>query len=1266
MQSYYNQLLSELKALNPGTRHAINRLLNREKTRFLEEAVSLLIQINEKEEAVRSLSQGEMRELTAALQRRIKDGEQADDCLVDAFALVREASRRTLNMRHFDVQILGGIVLHRGKIAEMMTGEGKTLVATLPLFLNALDGNGCHLVTVNDYLAKRDTQWMGAIYHYLGLSVGCIISYKDAKEPQALSAFVFDPAYLPADSRFLYLRSAPRKDVYNCAITYGVASEFGFDYLRDNMSVNREMQVQKKLNYAIIDEVDSVLIDEARTPLIISGPSGEATHLYYDIDRMIRKLNKDVDFTLDEEGGAATLTEEGVHKCERLLGVQNLYDGAHTLHVHLIHQTLRAHNFFNRDKEYIVKDGQVVIVDEFTGRIMPGRRWSDGLHQAIEAKEGVRIESENQTLATISFQNYFKLYNKIAGMTGTALTEAVEFKEIYKTDVMVLPPNKKLSRIEYDDEIYKTEKEKFDKTVSEIMETHNAGRPVLVGTISIEKAEKLSRMLTHKGIPHKVLHGKNHEAEAAIIAQAGKPKAVTIATQMAGRGVDIILGGNPEILAREETIRVIWSRKRDSGKDAAEQTEFTEVLAEIEDNYKGRQAEINQRYAPILEKAREALNEKEEIFFLRDNEARAMLEERIFSAKGEETYQRYKSRLMRYKEIYDDANEQLISAQKTLGDKQETALKDIKEARGKAYREYLNCKNSLKNRMDIVLDEDIEEERNKLTEALNNPEAGTDEGIKNISVLLAGYRDKIVNFLGIISDCFSEYLPPNAPSLKKMGRYLDFLNKTLNSTGQMAAKDIIKEIKDKEGQFYSNYAEGRQEAENLVLTGLSGADYTSAEKEYKEALREHDREQAKQSEELTKAREEYEENKSRHEEDWQKAREELEKAPEEFQGVYEDLLKKYQTPWIEDNQKVIDMGGLHVIGTERYEARRIDNQLKGRAGRQGDPGSSRFYLSLDDDLLRIFGSERMLSVMKYLPEGEPIAHPLINKMLVNAQKKVEARNFEIRKQLLEFDDVLNEQRMVVYTLRQDILDGKNLDVYVEDFIKEVLRAAIDEYMDIKLKPLNWEMDNFNAFMQSTFGINPELASPEDITSPVFWRETLEEELINRIKDFYNEKREEAGPYLAEIQKIIMLQVIDNRWKSQLRVIDELREGIGLRSYAQRDPLLAYKHEGYQAFQEMLYMIKKEILAHLFRVKISETPAQKRAEYPTNVSYSHKTLQQFDANQQQAERGAPAPAEQREIRATLSTPSSSEKKVGRNEPCPCGSGKKYKKCCGKSV
>ncbi len=1292
---YYEQLLSDFQTLNLGRRRiviALNRLFNRAKCRVMEELIGLLGEINDREKEIQPLSQEEMRARTNALRKNIQGGASLDDFLVESFALVREAARRTLDMRHFDVQILGGIVLHKGKIAEMMTGEGKTLVATLPLFLNALEGKGCHLVTVNDYLAKRDTQWMGAIYNYLGLSVGCIISQKEAKGPYAASSFIFDPNYLPADSRFLYLNPAPRKESYNCDITYGIGSEFGFDYLRDNMAVRKDAQVQRELNYAIIDEVDSILIDEARTPLIISGQAEESTRLYYDVDKLVRKLNREEDFTLDEEGQTVSLTDAGIHKCERLMGIQNLYDGANTERVHHINQALRAHSFFRRDKEYVVKDGQVVIVDEFTGRLMEGRRWSDGLHQAIEAKEGVRIENENQTLATISFQNYFKLYNKIAGMTGTAMTEAVEFKEIYATDVMALPTNKKLHRTEHDDEIYGTEREKFNRIISEIEETYNAGRPVLAGTASIEKAEKLSRLLGRKNIPHKVLHGKNHEAEAAIIAQAGRPKAVTIATQMAGRGVDIILGGNPEILAREETIRVIWSRRKTGGAETQAKKEFAEILSDIEKKYKQALSDIEGRYGKSLETLRNIRNEKEKIFSGLGRKAGMLFEEAIFKKQGGDAYERYRPRLLKLRELHDIAVENLAAEEERAAEERTSAklkesksifsatdpLKDAKEAASRTYREYVSFRNSLKDRFAVVMDEDLEEARHKLTELLNSPEVSAPEGKRNIARLLEFYRDSIEKYLSIIGATFGEHFPESEGGFqrerKKIVPYLDYIAETSMkiSAGNEDFSSLLEEFKTRESRLYSNYLDARKSIERIITERLLEEDYPAAEKEYRDALVAEEKEYARYDGEQKQAREEYEKDRSHYEEEWQRAREELEKTPEEFKEVYEQLLAEYKKPWLEDHEKVVSAGGLHIIGSERYEARRIDNQLKGRAGRQGDPGSSRFYLALEDDLLRIFGSERMAGVMGHLPEGETIKHPLITKMINNAQKKVEARNFEIRKQLLEFDNVMNEQRKIIYSIRQDILEGRNLDAYVEEFIEESVGEGIEECMNLQLKPFMWNLENFKLFIMNTFGIQQELPSPDKIQNPAYWRDEVRTGLLQKAGTLYEEKKKEAGPYLPEIQRIIMLQVIDNRWKAHLRVIDELREGISLRAYAQRDPLLAYKHEGYQAFQEMLSMVKREILTHLFRVKIAGTPVpvkKEEVQVPAQVTYSHKTLEQFDA----------AGHEEQPVRQSVMPPGdtvSGEKvrvqpyvagiKVGRNEPCPCGSGKKYKKCCGKNV
>lgn len=1280
--SYYDKLFLSFKKLNPGTRYFINQIFNKKQCVFMEEAISLLQKINEKEEEVKLLSKEQMQEKTQQIKKKLLETDADENSLlIESFALVREVARRTLNMRHFDVQILGGIVLQRGNIAEMTTGEGKTLVATLPLFFNSLKGQGCHLVTVNDYLAKRDTQWMGPIFHYLGLSVGCIISYKEAKGPSSATAFIFDPTYLPADSRFLNLRPATRQEAYNSDITYGVGNEFGFDYLRDNMAINTNSQVQRDLYFAIIDEVDSILIDEARTPLIISGPSEEAPQLYYEIDRLVRKLNRDTDYTIDEEGQTASLTDQGIQKCERLMSIQNLYDGTNTERVHHINQALRAHTFFKRDKEYIVKDGQVIIVDEFTGRIMPGRRWSDGLHQAIEAKEGVKTESENQTLATVSFQNYFKLYDKIAGMTGTALTESVEFKEIYKVDVIAIPTNKELQREKGDDEIYSTERDKFNAIVASIEEIHQQERPVLVGTISIEKAEVLSRFLKRKNIPHQVLHGKNHEAEAAIIAQAGRPKAVTIATQMAGRGVDIILGGNPEILAREDTIKAIWEKKKTTrSSDNNSGKAFASILIEIENKYKTELSDIENKFKAPLENAKTSLDEKGVIFDKIEKKAYEKFEETIFQKHGGDTYNRYKDRLKQLKEKHDNASEALSIAQQEIKE-DSSKLKDFRENAGRTYREYSSLRTNLQTRFNITSYDDVEELRNNFTEVLNSSQEKEEEYKKNLISSTLLFKKGLEDYSQTIKIAFVDIINQINSSTwkKKFSAYIDLLEKfsqQVNSEKERL-KTVVESFIKKESQLYYALLEAKENIEREIKASLIEEDYHLALKEHKEAKEKYDKQLTPYNEALTNARTTYEEERSAYEEEWQKAREELEKTPEEFSGIYEQLLEEHKKPWLESHQKVISAGGLHVIGSERYEARRIDNQLTGRAGRQGDPGSSHFFLSIEDDLLRIFGSERMSGIMGKLPEGETIKHPLINKMINNAQKKVEARNFEIRKQLLEFDDVLNEQRQIIYSLRQDILEKKNIDGYITDFLKETVTNLIEESIDLTQKPLQWNLENVKVSLLNLFGLQIVMPPPEDITNPVFWRDNLLENLIKQLQGIYTTKISELGEQVREIQKLIMLQVIDNRWKSHLKVIDELREGINLRAYAQRDPLIAYKHEGYQAFQEMLSSMKTEMLSYLFKIQISEispTHKDKKTRAPQQVVYTHQTLEQFDTtetdNPQKQDTNIPLQSSSSPTQL-ISGPEDmpfvrEEKKVGRNAPCPCGSGKKYKRCCGKEI
>ena len=864
----------------------------------------LVEQITSLEAKVTNLSDEQLRDQTEEFKRRLQAGETLDDILPESFAVVREVSRRRLKMRHFDVQMLGGIVLHEGKIAEMKTGEGKTLVATLPVYLNALEDKGVHVITVNDYLAKRDTQWMGPIYGFLGLSIGVI---------QHDSSFIYDPTYFSTDKRLDFLKPCSRKEAYLADITYGTNNEFGFDYLRDNMKYDISDYCQRELNYAIVDEVDSILIDEARTPLIISGPSEESTDKYYKIDRIIPKIQKDADYTIDEKARTAILTEEGNIKVERLLGVGNLYDPANIELVHHVLQALKAHTLFKRDVDYIIKDGEVIIVDEFTGRLMPGRRWSDGLHQAVEAKEDVKIESENQTLATITFQNYFRMYKKLAGMTGTADTEAEEFAKIYNLEVVVVPTNEPMIRVDNPDTVYNTEKAKFNAVIKEIEALHQKGQPVLVGTVSIENSEVLSHLLKKKGIPHSVLNAKYHEREAEIVAQAGRSIAVTIATNMAGRGTDIILGGNPEGLAREY-------------------------------------------------------------------------------------------------------------------------------------------------------------------------------------------------------------------------------------------------LKDKK-------------------------DYT--------------------------------------EDDFQQA------------------LSKAREVCSNDRDKVVSLGGLHILGTERHEARRIDNQLRGRTGRQGDSGSSRFYLSLEDDLMRIFGSDRISGLMNRLgmEEDIPIENKIVTKAIENAQKRVEAHNFDIRKHLLEYDDVMNKQRKEIYSFRKELLQGDNLKDRIFSMIDEVVDEMISIYCSEDKHGEGWDLKGLSDAVYGIFSIVPNV-TPSDSNS-------LREALSLQIRDAYERKESEIGSeMLRYIEKILLLQVVDSQWKDHLLAMDHLKEGIGLRGYGQRDPLAEYKKEAFEMFADLTGRMSTEVLSRLFKIQVQK----------------QETIRSEPVKQAQLNynRGEATSAVQTVRRG---------KKVGRNEPCPCGSGKKFKKCCG---
>jgi preprotein translocase subunit SecA len=892
----------------------LKKVVGSKNERELKRLQPLVDRINTFEPQISALSDQALAGKTVEFRQRFAQGASLDDLLPEAFAVVREAGKRVLGMRHFDVQLVGGMVLHAGKIAEMKTGEGKTLVATLPSYLNALSGKGVHVVTVNDYLARRDSDWMGQIHRFLGLTVGVIVHG---------------------------LTDAQRKQAYGFDITYGTNNEFGFDYLRDNMKFDLAEYVQRAHNFAIVDEVDSILIDEARTPLIISGPSEASSELYYSVNRIIPMLKKGEmiehrdgkigpatkeytgDFTIDEKAKSAALTEEGVARVEKLLGVENLYEPRNIEILHHVNQALKAHALFKRDVDYVVKDGEVMIVDEFTGRLMPGRRWSDGLHQAVEAKEGVKIESENQTLATITFQNYFRMYDKLAGMTGTADTEAAEFAEIYKLEVMVIPTNQPMVRKDQSDVIYKTEMEKFKAAIEDMVERHRQGQPTLVGTISIEKSELLSEMLKKRGVPHNVLNAKHHEKEAEIVAQAGRKGAVTIATNMAGRGTDIVLGGNPEMLARREA-------------------------ATAED-----------------------------------------------------------------------------------------------------------------------------------------PEA-----------------------------------------------------------------------------------------------------------------------------------------------------------------AYAQLMEKYRAQCAAEKEAVRTAGGLYILGTERHESRRIDNQLRGRAGRQGDAGESRFYLSLEDDLLRIFGSHRVAFVMEKLriPENEPIEHGMISKAIENAQKKVEGHNFEIRKHLIEYDDVMNKQREVIYTQRKEVLAGENLRETVEGIIAETIEDMVSTFCPEKAPPADWNWENLAQDFANQFYLAAELSDP---TERGLTQAALEEELKRQVAvRLAGREAEFTPPVMEHLMKVLLLQTIDVQWKDHLLSIDHLKEGIGLRGYGQKNPKEEYKKEAYGLFMEMMGRIRQEVIQKLFRVQLAREDDVERME-ETEQRRRRLVLSRAGGGEQ-----APKPVTRE------------EDKVGRNDPCPCGSGKKYKKCCGK--
>ena len=887
--------------------------LTKKEIKALQKSVDI---INSLEDSIVKLTDAELTGKTQEFMKRYENGETLDQLLPEAFAVAREASKRVLGMRHYDVQLMGGMVLHQGRIAEMRTGEGKTLVATLPVYLNALSKEGVHVVTVNDYLAKRDMEWMSKLYNFLGLTTGVILHG---------------------------ITPDQRRNAYNADITYGTNNEFGFDYLRDNMVIYKSQMVQRPLNYAIVDEVDSILVDEARTPLIISGQGDKSTALYTMADSFVRMLRNETDYVIDEKGNSVALNESGVEKAEKFFAVENITDIANMETYHHINQALRAHTMMKRDVDYVVKDGEIIIVDEFTGRLMFGRRYSEGLHQAIEAKEGLKVQRESKTLATITFQNYFRMYKKLSGMTGTAKTEEEEFKSIYRMDVVQIPTNKPVIRQDMDDVVYKTEAAKYKFAVDEIEERHKNGQPILVGTISIEDSEMLSDMLKKRGIRHEVLNAKNHEKEAEIVAQAGRFGQVTIATNMAGRGTDIILGGNPEFMTVKEMKRL-------------------------------------------------------------------------------------------------------------------------------------------------------------------------------------GYADEII-------------------------------------------------------------------------TQASGFGYT-------------------EDEEIREAREKY-----------------------------HSILEEKKEELKEEQDKVRQAGGLCIIGTERHESRRIDNQLRGRAGRQGDPGTSRFFISLEDDLMRLFGSDRLMAMVEKIgmDDDMPIEHKMLSKSIEGAQKKVEGKNFSIRKHVLQYDDVMNKQREIIYKERRNVLEGEDVHSEILDMIDKTIDRVLSYYIPEGSYPESWDLKALEERFVNIFHPDKkvEVGNVEDLT-----KESLKEIIKNEALRLYDEKEKLVGEErMRELERIILLQVVDSKWMDHIDAMDQLRQGIGLRAIGQEDPVRAYQIEGFDMFDEMIQSIQEETLNYIygFQVRIEAQPIERK--------------QMVDMDKLEQKGGSEAEEEgPKQIKT--------DKVVGRNDLCPCGSGKKYKKCCGK--
>jgi preprotein translocase subunit SecA len=1047
--------------------NVLGKVIGTKNERELKRMADRVEAINALEPEMKKLADSEFPARTEQFKKRLADGAMLDDLLPEAFAVCREAGRRTLAMRHFDVQLIGGMVLHEGKIAEMKTGEGKTLVATLPVYLNSLEGKGVHVVTVNDYLAKRDAAWMGPIYRLLGLSVGVIVHDLD---------------------------DAERRLAYNCDVTYGTNNEFGFDYLRDNMKFQIEDCVQRVHNFAIVDEVDSILIDEARTPLIISGSSEESVDKYYKIDKIIPHMKEGEDYELDEKLKQASLLEPGIAKAEKLLGLENMYDPANIDYIHHVYQALKAHTLFKLDRDYVVKEGEVIIVDEFTGRLMPGRRWSDGLHQAIEAKENVKIEKENQTLATITFQNYFRMYDKLSGMTGTAETEAAEFEKIYELEVVVIPTNKELIRHEHADVVYRTEREKFNAVIEEIKEYHLRGQPVLVGTIAIEKSERLSAQLKKSGF----LPARLQElAKAAGLEGPRLEKWAAAFAERHSQAVEWLIQAGVTV----STVRKMTAEGR------------FKLLAT------GANGDAGDFLRAILKRAQQ-----------------------------------------------DYARQELPPVEERMAPRLVELVKGV-EDKHRPVADYLIEIQCRPERLLEVL-EQRETKHNILNAKQHEREA------------------QIVAQAGRVGAV--------TVSTNMAGRGTDIL---LGGNPEFMAREEFRKSPEK-------YRE-------------QGIDPEPPE---------HPAADASPLELQTYA-----------------------DAYERWRESWATFVSRFKAVTDVEHERVVGLGGLHILGTERHEARRIDNQLRGRAGRQGDPGSSRFYLSLEDDLLRIFAGERISKIMHKLgmEEGVPIESRLISKRIEAAQKAVEAQNFESRKHLLEYDDVMNKQRETIYGMRRRLLEGEDQQEYINDAVDRVVSWLVGQFCPKDQNADQWNKDGLRSELWARFGVD---IRKHELTYDPKALDVLEDELKKIVHERYQEREKVWSPERMRIhERMIMLQVVDVQWKDHLLTMDHLKEGIGLRGYGQHDPLVEYKRESYDMFEALMDRIEDETLRYLFLMRTPEEEEEMIRQYQRRKRREQAEMQMVG--------GGAMEKPQQVIR---------KEKIGRNDPCPCGSGKKYKKCHGAAV